>query len=245
MDSNPSDPSAPRPKGEDSRGAILRAAITEFSEQGEAGARTHAIATAAGVNKALLHYYFGTKEALYGAVLDEVFTGLADRFLALLHGPGTPGERLLRYFLAHFDHLAASGCYARLMGHEMMHVRQGEPTRISRIVRICFGPLHSALSATLTEGIRAGELRPQEPGPAVLALTGVNVFYFISTPFFREISGKDPRDPDMLARQRSVLLDFAAATLFLDPDRGRALARRIHAEAPEPPLQPVAKGGMS
>jgi TetR/AcrR family transcriptional regulator len=245
MDSSPTDRTEAHPRGEDSRAAILRAAIAEFSEQGEAGARTHAIATAAGVNKALLHYYFGTKEALYGAVLDEVFTGLADRFLAVIHGPGTPGERLLRYFLAHFDHLAAAGGYARLMGHEMMQVRRGEPTRISRVVRVCFGPLHAALSETVAEGIRTGELRPQDPGPAVLALTGVNVFYFISTPFFREISGKDPRDPAMLARQRPALLDFAATTLFQDPERGRALARRIHSEAPEPLPQAVSKGGMS
>jgi hypothetical protein len=77
----------------------------------------------------------------------------------------------------------------------------------------------------------------------VLALTGVNVFYFISTPFFREISGKDPRDPELLARQRRVLLEFAATALFADPEGGRALARRIHADL-EPQPQPISKGGL-
>ena len=100
--------SQPQARTEDSRSAILRAAIKLFAEEGEAGARTDAIARAAGVNKALLHYYFGTKEALYGAVLEEVFTGLAERFRPVLGGPGSPGERLLRYYLAHFDHLASS-----------------------------------------------------------------------------------------------------------------------------------------
>ena len=53
------DPLTSHPKGEDSRRAsILRAAMAEFAEQGVAGARTDAIARAAGVNKALLHYYF-------------------------------------------------------------------------------------------------------------------------------------------------------------------------------------------
>ena len=48
----------------------------EFSREGVAGARTDAIARAAGVNKALLYYYFKDKETLYGAVLDQVFGGL-------------------------------------------------------------------------------------------------------------------------------------------------------------------------
>src|ERR1035438_7531682 len=95
----------PDPRAEDTRTAILRAAMAEFAAFGEVGARTDAIARAAGVNKALLHYYFGSKEGLYSAVLDQVFTGLVEGFLDGLHGPGTPGERLLLHFLAHFDRL--------------------------------------------------------------------------------------------------------------------------------------------
>jgi TetR/AcrR family transcriptional regulator len=244
----PESPSPPRSKPEDSRGAILRAAIAEFAEQGEAGARTDAIARAAGVNKALLHYYFGTKDALYGAVLDEVFTGLAERFLQVINGPGTPGERLLRYFLAHFDQLAGSNSFARVLGHELMRARAGQPTRISQIVTICFGPLHAALCAAVAEGMATGELRRVEPGNMVLSLTGVNVFYFISAPFFREISGKDPRDPDMLARQRVALLDFAATLLFSDPGQGRLLAERIQSprnHSPRPGTPAATRGESS
>jgi len=212
---------------EDTRAAILRAAIDAFAEAGEAGARTDAIAHAAGVNKALLHYYFGTKDGLYGAVLEEVFTGLAERFRGVLGGPGSPGERLLRYFLAHFEHLGDSNPFARLLGHELMRARAGQSTRISRIVTLCFGPLYAALVALLEEGMAAGELRRQEPGPAIQALTGANVFYFISAPFYREIAGRDPREPELLARQRAALLEGAGTLLFSDPERGRALARAI------------------
>jgi TetR/AcrR family transcriptional regulator len=239
----PAPPNNPNARPEDTRAAILRAAIAEFAEQGEAGARTDAIARAAGVNKALLHYYYGTKDGLYGAVLDVVFTGLVDRFLKVLNGPGSHGERLLRYFLAHFDHLTDSNPFTRLMGHELMHARTGASTRIPKIVSICFGPLHAALCATLAEGIASGELRPQEPGPVVLSLTGANVFYFISAPFLREIAGKEPRDPDLLARQRVTLLDFAASVLFSDPALGRRLAMRIHSQTPGPQVR--AKGEPS
>jgi len=215
------------PKTDHTRQALLLAAIEAFGEHGEAGARTDAIARAAGVNKALLHYYFGTKEALYGVVLEEVFTGLVERFSGVLQGPGTAGERLLSYFLAHFDHLAASGPSARLMGHELMRARAGEASHLPTIARLCFGPLNALLGAALAEGMERGELRAQAPGPVLLSLVGANVFYFISGPVFMEISGRDPRDPDRLAQQRAALLDLAATVLFADPEHGRRRAAAL------------------
>src|SRR5580704_18641733 len=65
-----------RGQPEESRASILNAAAQEFAEIGIAGARTDAIARVARVNKALLYYYFKDKEALYDAVVEQVFGGL-------------------------------------------------------------------------------------------------------------------------------------------------------------------------
>ena len=56
-------------QAEDARTRILEAALREFSANGLAGARTERIAEGAGVNKALLYYYFRSKDALYAARL--------------------------------------------------------------------------------------------------------------------------------------------------------------------------------
>ena len=53
---------------------IFDAALTVFSRKGRDGARMHEIANAAGLNAALLHYYFGSKEDLYSVVLGEKLT---------------------------------------------------------------------------------------------------------------------------------------------------------------------------
>ena len=53
-----------------------KAALVEFAREGLAGARVDAIAEAAGVNKALLYYYFHDKETLYGAILESFFAKL-------------------------------------------------------------------------------------------------------------------------------------------------------------------------
>ena len=59
-------------RADHTRSRILDAAVREFSENGLAGARTEQIAEIAGVNKALLYYYFKSKEALYRAALETV-----------------------------------------------------------------------------------------------------------------------------------------------------------------------------
>src|SRR5678815_3898880 len=94
-----------RAQPEQSRAAILEAAVTEFAREGVAGARTDAIARSAGVNKALLYYYFKDKEGLYQAVLDEVFSGVRIAIQNALDQDLPPRERLKAYVEAHFNYI--------------------------------------------------------------------------------------------------------------------------------------------
>src|SRR6516162_6138949 len=103
------------------RAAILKSALQEFAREGIAGARTDEIARRARVNKALLYYYFGDKEGLYAAALEQVFSGLAGRVTAVLdHAELSPRERLLNYVQAHFDYIASAPLYPRLVQREFM-----------------------------------------------------------------------------------------------------------------------------
>src|SRR5437660_6303029 len=65
-----------RGEPEKTRAAILNAALQEFAHEGVTGARTDEIARSAGVNKALLYYYFKDKDGLYAAVLEQVVSDL-------------------------------------------------------------------------------------------------------------------------------------------------------------------------
>jgi len=96
-----------RGRPEQSRAAILQAAVREFACEGIAGARTDAIARSAKVNKALLYYYFKDKEDLYGAVLDQVFGGLVACVGGVLSRDLPPREKILAYAGAHFDYVAS------------------------------------------------------------------------------------------------------------------------------------------
>src|SRR5271170_2587260 len=94
--------------------AILAAAERVFAQSDLAGARMDAIAAAAGVNKALLYYYFQGKERLYGAVVENHLQEFNRAALDVLVAPGSPRAILLRYMNLHFDFISARHRQARL-----------------------------------------------------------------------------------------------------------------------------------
>lgn len=211
-----------RGQPEQTRAAILDAALNEFSVEGIAGARTDAIARAAGVNKALLYYYFHDKETLYGAALDHVFGGLAERLEKALKPELTPGEKILAYVQAHFDYVSENPIYPRMVQREMMRAGTvtsphiGSP-HIRQMVERYFRPTFMKLAQILQEGIQAGEFRPVNPAQYIPSMIAIIVFYFINTPVMRLIVPGDPLSPERVAERRAAVLDFITASLFRHP----------------------------
>ena len=198
---------------EQSRAAILRAAIGEFARQGMAGARTDAIARTAKVNKALLYYYFKDKETLYGAAIDAAFGDLSAHMLEILNRELPPREKVLTYVGAYFDFVASHKFYRDLAQMEMMRSSHGSP-HLKRIAQRYFQPLYMRLGQLIRQGIAAGEFRPVNPLQFVPSLVALVVFYFISAPVMKHVTGLDPLSPQRLAERRAAVLDFISAALF-------------------------------
>jgi len=92
-----------RPGAPDTRAAILAAARSSFAAHGFAGTSVRAVASAAGVDAALVHHYFGTKDDLFVAALELPVDPRAALAGALAEGPDGAGERMLRVFLSVWD----------------------------------------------------------------------------------------------------------------------------------------------
>jgi TetR/AcrR family transcriptional regulator len=218
-------PLGTRGRPEQTRGAILRAAIQEFAHKGIAGARTDAIARNAKVNKALLYYYFKDKDSLYLAALDSVFTERNRRILDVLQRPVPPGEKLHLYVGEYFDYLAANPLHRDLVQREMMRASSGAPSHLHRIAQLYMKPVYTALAGLLREGERAGEFRAVDPAQFVPFMIAVVVFSFSSAPMMKLVTNVDPLAPERLAERRSAILDFISAALFrrrLDPQGARS-----------------------
>src|SRR3974377_1630865 len=104
----------------ETRAAILRTAERMFAEAGMEGARTDAIADAAGVNKAMLYYYFKSKARLYASVLESNASELHRRADEVLSGEGSAGAILIRYISNHLDFIGARPYYPRLWQRLLM-----------------------------------------------------------------------------------------------------------------------------
>jgi TetR/AcrR family transcriptional regulator len=208
-----------RGRPEESRAAILQAAVREFSREGIAGARTDSIARAARVNKALLYYYFEDKEALYGAVIDQVFGGLTANVHEVLGRQLPPREKILAYVGAHFDYVASNPLYPPIVQGEMMRARRGSTPQFERMVKQYFRPLFSKVAAVLRDGQVSGEFRQVDPMQFIPSMIAVIVFYFSSAPVMRMMTGADPLDPERLAQRRAAVLDFISAALFQHSDQ--------------------------
>jgi TetR/AcrR family transcriptional regulator len=205
-----------RGEPEKTRAAILRAALEEFSHEGVAGARTDEIARRAGVNKALLYYYYKDKEGLYGAVLEQVFSGLAERAREVLDATHLPPRaRLLKYVEAHFDYIASAPVYPRLVQREFMRTagRTLSPAA-SRVFDRYAKPTYSRLRQLLGEGIASGDFRDVDAGQTLTSILGVIIFYFISLPAQQLMNPGDPSSPERIAARRAAVLDFISAALF-------------------------------
>jgi TetR/AcrR family transcriptional regulator len=202
-----------RGKPEESRAAILRAAVAEFAREGVAGARTDAIARSARVNKALLYYYFKDKEALYQAVLDEVFSGVRGAVDQALSQQLPPRERLAAYVRAHFNYIASNPLYPRIVNAEFMRAGR-EPARLQRVAKEYFRPIFIKLATLLEEGANAGEFRRVDPGQFIPSMLSVIVFYFTTAPILRVMTGLDPMTPERLADRRASVIEFISAALF-------------------------------
>jgi TetR/AcrR family transcriptional regulator len=203
-----------RGQPEESRAAILKAAVGEFAEHGIAGARTDAIARAARVNKALLYYYFKDKDALYEAVLDHVFSGLQARVMPVLDSKLPPREKMLQYLGTYFDYIAANPRFPRVVQGEWVRSGAGA-TRMQRIAKEYFRPIFEKLVGVLREGISGGEFRAVNPMDFLPSVAAVIVFYFTAAPLMKTLMKVDPLSAERIRERRAFVLDFISAALFV------------------------------
>jgi AcrR family transcriptional regulator len=171
-----------RPGSPDTRASILAEARGLFAAQGYAGTSVRAVAAAAGVDAALVHHYFGTKDDLFLAALQapldprEVLRPVAEG------GVDGAGERLLRTFLAVWDDEATRLPLLALV----RSVFDPDRRQIVRdgLMRMVLGPVGAAL------GVDRPELR--------MSLVGSQLMGIVLARYVLEVEPLASASPDQL-----------------------------------------------
>src|SRR4051812_33465065 len=160
-------------RGEDTRRLALRSAETVFATLGYAGARMEDVAERVGIRRASLMYYFRDKQALYDALLDDLFGDLLERYDAALAGPDPLKERLLRCIDVWSARIEQRPALLRLSLWEMAGATPDEPGPFARRVR----PIVERLADAVREGQRPDGFRTRvEPIGFVRSVAGPTAF---------------------------------------------------------------------
>lgn len=189
---------------------ILLAAEDEFAEQGFAGARTQEIAAKAGVNKALIHYYYKDKSSLYQAVMDEMMYDLIriSQDVAKRNLTGKPlVEALVSDF---FDFAAKHPHFAKLTtaGSTM-----GDAKYLETSIKNLFRPLFQRGVEFLEEHMAKGAIRKVDAPQFLISALLLTLSYFAMQPMISLLLGKDAASKAALEQRKKSILDVVFATL--------------------------------
>lgn len=163
---------------------ILCAARQEFIERGLGGSRMQSIANRAGANKALIHYYFRTKERLYEAVLENILATIGSALRKQLPRDNRVADvrGLLRQIITvYISTFRANPDFPRFMVREFAD----GGTHLPRIVNSFisgFGDIPRRIYSLLQNEYRRGHMRTIVPVHIALNIVGMCVFTFIARP---------------------------------------------------------------
>lgn len=183
---------------ERTRARILEAATAEFAHHGLGGARVDRIARRAGANKRMLYYYFGSKDALFLAALEESYTRIrgAERELDLEHAD--PREALKRLVEFTWNYYLEHPEFMTLLNSENLH--KGRHIRRSKRVRELHSTLVDTLRAILRRGERDGIFRGGiDPVQLYISIAGEGYFYLCNRYTLSRIFDRDLMAPRALA----------------------------------------------
>lgn len=205
---------------------LLDAAAIEFSERGFDGASVLAIARRAEVKQPLLNYYFGGKEGLWRAVVEDGYVGVRERMAAVsAHTEDDPLTRLKQLLLAF-----AEVNLARPAVHAIMQIETMSPgPRADWLVDNFMLPFNQKLAALVDECVEEGILKPFPTAQACVMLTGIQISFFIARSLPNRMYGGVDMTSDQAAHSYiENALDAILTGLLVEP-------HTVHGTRPKPP----------
>lgn len=194
-----------------SRDAILDAAESLFAEQGFNPTTVKQIAVAAGVNVALLYYYFRDKESLYHAVLERVIAGFIGKVVAAFASPASPADAVATLIRLQARALHEHPTMARLMARELLdHAASHAKPQIASLAANLF----KRLCETIERGQREGAFRDDlNPRLAAISCIAQIAYFNLARPAVGILLGDDASSGELYDHFSEHAATFALSAL--------------------------------
>jgi AcrR family transcriptional regulator len=186
---------------------ILEVATTEFASKGLSGARIDAISAATRTSKRMIYYYFGSKEGLYIAVLEEAYRRMR-RIEGELHLEDLAPEEALRRLVGFtFDHHYSNPDFIRLVMSENME--RGVYLAQSKSIQELNVPAIQAIRNLYDRGVAAGVFRPGlDPIDIHASISALTFFNVSNQHTFGLIFKRDGTSARALAARRDSVIEM-------------------------------------
>jgi TetR/AcrR family transcriptional regulator len=165
-----------------SRARLLAAASAEFAARGFAGAGVDRIARAARLNKAMIYYHFKSKQALYRAVIGDMFGAVAARLGTVAQAPD-PGHRVDGLLRVLMEEAGSHPHFAPIMMRELAEGGR----HLDRATLAAIRGVFEFLRLAIVDGQRRGRFGPVNPLLVHFTLVGPLLFYQANAPIRAEM----------------------------------------------------------
>lgn len=190
---------------------ILEAANEVFIEKGLDGARMKDIADRAGINKALLHYYYRTKDHLFNTVFEMTAKKLLSRFAPILDEKMSFEDKIRFFYREHIDYLNKNP----LMPSFLINEINRRPERIRKYIsQIDFGKFWSELEKQHREEFKKHNITKKSFIQIMISLVSISVFPFAARGIIESVLEKQGVDFNrFLEERKKFAADFAIKAL--------------------------------
>ena len=210
--------SAARPLGvraqaaQATRESILRAATKVFAKHGFAGGRVEQISKAAKSYDRMIYYYFGSKEGLFIAVIEEMYRRFNEAEAKLVLDVERPVEALTAVMRFMWSYYHRNPEFITLLNTENLH--RGKHIAKSMRAREFSSPAVAVLGEVLSHGIGQGVFRDDVAARDVYLMIAAMGYFYLSNRFtLAAFLGEDLETPAALAHWEAFLIDSVLRTV--------------------------------
>ena len=197
---------------------IFESATEVFVEKGMDGARMQDIADHAGINKALLHYYYRTKDHLFNAVFEKIAGQMFKKFAPVFDENLTFEDKIRFFYREHITFLQSNPRLAPFLLHELHR----NPDRIKKLIQgIDINRIWSTLESQHKEDLVKYNITRESIPQLMTSIAAMSVFPFLAKPIVSSLMERMGYDFDeYLEERKEYAADFVIRALRNHKDKG-------------------------
>jgi len=208
----------PLSRGLDTRVRVLQVALSLFADRGYRGTSLRDIAKRIGIKAPSLLHHFPSKQQLYLAVLEQIFSAMEDSARLIMASPGGPQEQMRKAIADSIDFIARKPDAMKLLWKEF-----ADESGVGRtVMKRRLPPLNAIGMNFIFRGQREGAFRSELDSFNFLhTLNSIVTGYFTTAAVVKRLWNVNLFDPKSIEHRKREVIDMVERTLFVDGAKAR------------------------